>query len=263
MWPCPYLADARRHDLKSGVIAFAVVRGCFAHDLRETRTERPQRHTPDLDTGIGDRHAAAQQRHCTLDTTSHQIRIRGLAICCTELPREVRRRHQRSTGHRWHAQPLRVVAIHEVASAPQMRKVSDLIGWHTFDDSALAAALPVGVLPVRPADQGRRRPGSGSRRHSVLPPRRRLLRPGSRLLRLHPGWRAEPCRQHPIGIRRRAWPDVGLRHRILDAGPVGLAPVVNCARPGRRVVPAIGRGRGGPTLVGRHIRSAPSPIGSP
>ncbi len=44
---------------------------------------------------------------------------------------------------------------------------------------------------------------------------------------------------------------------------VGLAPVVNSARRGRRVVRAIGRGRGGPMLVGRHLRSAPSPIGSP
>ena len=144
-WSRAHFAHTRRNKSGRAMIALAILRWTLAHDLGETRTERSKRQATNLVTGFGDRGALPQQRHRPLDSPSHQVLIRSLAIRRTELPGEMPRRHQRPVGQRRHTQPLPVIAIHEIASPTQTGEVRELFGRHAVNATGDRWTSPPGA----------------------------------------------------------------------------------------------------------------------
>jgi hypothetical protein len=77
----------------------------------------------------------AQQRLGSLDPSCHQIGIGRLPVRNAELSREVRRRHQGSTGKRGDVERLRVLAVDQVAGAAQVREIGKLFRRHERERS--------------------------------------------------------------------------------------------------------------------------------
>src|SRR4051794_23504384 len=130
------LGHAARHADELAVVAGAVGGRRLAHELGEARAERPQRRAADLQADLRDREVAApQQRLRALDAPRHQVRVGRLAVRRAELAGEVRARHQRLAGEGRHVERTRVLAVHQVACAAQMREVGELLGRHRREPS--------------------------------------------------------------------------------------------------------------------------------
>src|SRR4051794_11052014 len=135
------LGHAARHADELAVVAGAVGGRRLAHELGEARAERAKRRAPDLQADLRDREVAApQQRLRALDAPRHQVRVRRLAVRRAELAREVRARHQRLAGEHGHVERPRVLAVHQVPRAAQVREVGEILGPHT------ASLAPAGCV---------------------------------------------------------------------------------------------------------------------
>ena len=119
-----HLDHAGRHGGARRVVAGPVGARRLPDQLGEAAAERPQRRRAHRHAHLGDGQVtAAQQRHRALDPAGHQVAVRRLAVGLPELPREVRRRHQRGPRHRRHVQGRRVVPVHQVAGPAQVREL--------------------------------------------------------------------------------------------------------------------------------------------
>ena len=136
--------DAARHARERAVVTRPVGRRRLAHQLGEAGAEGAERRTPDLPADLGDRQlATAQQRLRPLDSPRHQVRVGRLPVRGAELPREVRGGHQRGAAERGDVERARVLAVHQIAGAAQVREVGEFLRRH--------AAPPARTTPGRSA----------------------------------------------------------------------------------------------------------------
>ncbi len=147
------LRHAARHARQRAVITGPIGRRCLTYQLREAGAERAQRRTPDIHAHLRHRQLTpAQQRLRPLDSSRHQVRVGGLPVRSPELPREVRARHQRRAGECRDRQRPRVLAVHQITGATQMRQVVDLLRRHPASVAAPARNAGYLALQVRSQD---------------------------------------------------------------------------------------------------------------
>lgn len=91
----------------------------------EAGAERSERGAAHGEARIGDGHvAAAEQRHGTLDSPRHQIRIGRLAVVETKLTAEMTGGHVNAAGKRFDVERLRILPVHPIAHTAQQRKIA-------------------------------------------------------------------------------------------------------------------------------------------